>query len=460
MKNQKQILTRISSTLLALTFCVNIHAQSVGPTGATGCTGPTGPTGADGAMGSTGATGADGALNAWSLVGNAGTSSATNFIGTTDAKDLVVKTNNTERMRLSSNGNIGIGTSSPTSIVHIKGDSPILNVEANSSSSSQISLSTQSKGTAYLYKYGTSGRLTISSGGAYDMRFLNSFPGGSFTFDEGSSTRMYIATGGNVGIGTTFPAYQLQVSTDKAAKPGTSTWTIASDRRLKKDITDFNDGLSVLEKIHPVWFSYNGEAGMPTDKKFVGIIAQEMKEIAPYMVGSFTSEDKEGNKKEYLDYDANSLFYILVNSVKEQETTIEKQQDQITLRDEELTEVKTELALMKAQMDKIEKLLNSSTNSTSTIENISNCCDASLEQNYPNPFDETTTIKYNINEEAKNAFIVLSSLEGAVINKYEIDRIGSGELIIPVNTLAAGTYSYQLIIDNKQVDVKRMEIIK
>ncbi|MBI3520465.1 MAG: hypothetical protein HY062_14095 [Bacteroidetes bacterium] len=49
----------------------------------------------------------------WNLSGNAGTSAATNFIGTTDANDFVVKTAGSERLRVTSTGSIGIGTTSP-----------------------------------------------------------------------------------------------------------------------------------------------------------------------------------------------------------------------------------------------------------------------------------------------------------------------------------------------------------
>ncbi|PLW92633.1 MAG: hypothetical protein C0592_09745 [Marinilabiliales bacterium] len=42
----------------------------------------------------------------WRLLGNAGTSPATNFLGTTDAQDLVFRTNNTEWMRMLSTGYI------------------------------------------------------------------------------------------------------------------------------------------------------------------------------------------------------------------------------------------------------------------------------------------------------------------------------------------------------------------
>ena len=81
--------------------------------------------------------------NDWTNTGNSGTSSSTNFIGTTDAVDFVVKANNTESARFNSDGSfqltddsrsfifrnagsfasVGIGTSSPLSQMHFKGNS-------------------------------------------------------------------------------------------------------------------------------------------------------------------------------------------------------------------------------------------------------------------------------------------------------------------------------------------------
>lgn len=51
--------------------------------------------------------------NAWLQTGNAGTNLSNNFLGTTDNQGLSIKTNNTERIRVEANGNVGIGTSSP-----------------------------------------------------------------------------------------------------------------------------------------------------------------------------------------------------------------------------------------------------------------------------------------------------------------------------------------------------------
>jgi len=50
----------------------------------------------------------------WNLAGNSGTTNA-DFIGTTDAKQLLFRTNNLNRALIDASGNFGIGTASPTS---------------------------------------------------------------------------------------------------------------------------------------------------------------------------------------------------------------------------------------------------------------------------------------------------------------------------------------------------------
>jgi hypothetical protein len=92
----------------------------MGITGITGSTGTTGVTGSTGSTGMTGATGADLGTH-WTLTGNAGTLPGTNFIGTTDNQDFVFQTNGTEKMRVLSGGNVGIGTSTPGTSLELQG---------------------------------------------------------------------------------------------------------------------------------------------------------------------------------------------------------------------------------------------------------------------------------------------------------------------------------------------------
>ncbi len=57
----------------------------------------------------------------WSLTGNSGTTAGSNFIGTTDAQDLVFKTNNTEDVRITTSGELAIGNfSNPEAMLEIR----------------------------------------------------------------------------------------------------------------------------------------------------------------------------------------------------------------------------------------------------------------------------------------------------------------------------------------------------
>jgi hypothetical protein len=53
----------------------------------------------------------------WSLTGNSIT--GTEFLGTTNAQPLVIRTNNTERMRVTASGDVGIGTTTPLEAVEV-----------------------------------------------------------------------------------------------------------------------------------------------------------------------------------------------------------------------------------------------------------------------------------------------------------------------------------------------------
>ncbi len=57
--------------------------------------------------------------NAWNIAGNSGTTAGTNFIGTTDAQALAFRANNTEWMRLTTAGNLGIGITTPNQQLEI-----------------------------------------------------------------------------------------------------------------------------------------------------------------------------------------------------------------------------------------------------------------------------------------------------------------------------------------------------
>jgi hypothetical protein len=69
---------------------------------------------------------------AWLLKGNLGTNPAINFLGTRDNQPLVIRTNNTEKLRVTSTGSVGIGTNAPTAKVDVIGNTKTTNFQMTS----------------------------------------------------------------------------------------------------------------------------------------------------------------------------------------------------------------------------------------------------------------------------------------------------------------------------------------
>ena len=127
-------------------------------------------------------------------------------------------TGSTERMRITSAGNVGIGTTSPEAKLTIKGDALNTNQPVritNSVTDTHTGLFLNNTGSAVGEKYGMQfgGYNQYSIGGIFGV--LDSVSGstsGDITFDLGNGTsagslieRMRITHEGNVGIGTTSP---------------------------------------------------------------------------------------------------------------------------------------------------------------------------------------------------------------------------------------------------------------
>jgi hypothetical protein len=112
---------------------------------------------------------------------------------------------------------------------------------------------------------------------------------------------------------------------DGVANTASGTVGAYSDARLKNNITAFTDGLNVISKINPVQFYYNADAPFNTDRQQVGIIAQELEKIAPYMV----EKNKQNGYDDLRSVNNQAYTFLLINAVKEQQQQIENQQKQI-----------------------------------------------------------------------------------------------------------------------------------
>lgn len=68
---------------------------------------------------------------AWSTTGNANINVGTNFLGTTDANPLLIKTGGIERVRVDAAGNVGIGSTTPGTALEVGGGDIYVNNSAN-----------------------------------------------------------------------------------------------------------------------------------------------------------------------------------------------------------------------------------------------------------------------------------------------------------------------------------------
>ena len=121
----------------------------------------------------------------------------------TNSKDLRIYdyTANTERMRITSGGNVGIGTTSPGALLTVAGGRA--QITGNTAPSSGTGLELFYDGTG-------AGTLAFARGTGYIPNFMD---GSQLQFFTSSSERMRITSGGNVLIGnTTNAGYKLDVN--------------------------------------------------------------------------------------------------------------------------------------------------------------------------------------------------------------------------------------------------------
>lgn len=137
----------------------------------------------------------------------------------------------------------------------------------------------------------------------------------------------------NVSIGTIFSPKDLSVSGNltvvgQAFKTGGGSFLpIACDRRVKKDIRPYKDGLQKLVALEPVTFKFNGKAETPDDgRDYMGFVAQDLQKVLPELIvtRSMKLEKNDAKETEILTYDQGPIVFLLINAIKELNARIEK----------------------------------------------------------------------------------------------------------------------------------------
>jgi len=137
---------------------------------------------------------------------------------------------------------------------------------------------------------------------------------------------MSINSNGFVAVGTGGPSEKLSIFAGNGWVDAAHSWRVASDARLKKNVTTLNGSLEKVLAVRGVRFDLIADKEVnPGEGKHIGFIAQELEKEFPEVVAT----DKEGMKS--VAYD--KMTAVLVEAVKEQ-------QKEIDLLKEEIAELK------------------------------------------------------------------------------------------------------------------------
>jgi len=261
--------------------------------------------------------------------------------GSADGEIIFKKTDGSatdETMRITSTGNVGIGTSSPDSLVHLSGANPKLHIRNSSDSNRGGYL--QDNGTTFVlgsnsgvrnlvFSPDNTERMRIDTSGKILCGISSSFGGGATgtieTYHSGTAAlgvgRSDTDLGGCVrffkvssgGSGT-------QVGSIDIGSSSTS-YVTSSDYRLKTNVLYDWDATSRLKQLKPARFDWisEGDDAVTVD----GFLAHEAQAVVPEAVtGTHNEVDDDGNPV-YQGIDQAKIVPLLVKTLQEAITKIE-----------------------------------------------------------------------------------------------------------------------------------------
>ena len=269
------------------------------------------------------------------------------------AEDIRFATGSSERMRIDSSGNVGIGTSSPSQKLDVRGAGARIYLnDANE----DIDMNSAADGQLRLDGSGYAGAIALNTAG---MNIYTNASSRAIIFGVNETERMRIDTSGNVLVGTAstdmlgndgltlngvgfldiarsgnlclrltrkntnghiadFRRASVTVGYINVTTTGTS-YVTSSDYRLKENVTGITGGIERVKQLNPSRFNFIADADTTVD----GFLAHEAATVVPEAVtGEKDAVDADGNP-EYQGIDQAKLVPLLTAALQEAITKIE-----------------------------------------------------------------------------------------------------------------------------------------
>jgi len=272
---------------------------------------------------------------------------------TYSALQHVFQISGSERMRIDSSGNVGIGTSSPSYPLEVRQDGASsanyigsVNTTATGSSGAAGYLARAGSNFAYFYVRGdglayidnaTANPLVFAVNGTERVRldssgnFLvgttsastSSSPGVKVLPSEGgaNSPQLSIVTSASTGTTASLAIYStgasaLRFYVDNGGTIYATNTSISaiSDQRLKENVRDLDTGLGAILALKPRRFDWKVGKGKDV-KDDMGFIAQEVETVLPELVSGWKAG--EGEPDDLKSVKAGDLIPVLVKAIQE-----------------------------------------------------------------------------------------------------------------------------------------------
>ncbi len=263
-------------------------------------------------------------------------------------------TSGSEKVRIATNGNVGIGITTPAEKLSVGGNIISDKYKLNGAGSSSTPQIFAMSATTGLFFPNTTD-LGFASGGVEKIRFA----------------------GGNVGIGTIAPAAALDVVSTTtssaiivprattATRPGTpadgmiryntttllmefyqnGSWvnfTTISDGRLKTNVNPIHRGLATVNKLQPVFFDWDQNSARAKSfgsKHQVGFIAQQVEKVLPEVVNI--------GRDSFRSIEYGKMVAVVVSAIQELSMKFDSMESRNNNKEREFEIVKEENRMMK-----------------------------------------------------------------------------------------------------------------
>ena len=300
-----------------------------------------------------------------------GTSSADQYRGYMNyqhaSDSLIFGTAGSERLRITSVGRVGINQSSPDATLHIKspdgGNNRLILEHQTNAANEQNQISFENDGTQTAFikagKDGSNNNFGLIFGYENDDRVMIRTESGVPALRVGglTQTNIYDSSGtGNegawlfAGAASQFAASNSVVmrmnrktyngkilafyyNGSEVGTISTNANSLPSDRNYKKNISDLNLGLSLVNKLKPSQFNFKVDE--PNTPVMYGLIAQELEEslISEGVTKNSTQliqhNPKDNDKESDYDVDYGKLIPVLINAIKELSAEVEQLKSQL-----------------------------------------------------------------------------------------------------------------------------------